>query len=130
MKQLLLQLKNIPEYAKLLDALARNQAAAVTGIGQINRSHMIAGLAQDLCRPLVILCQDDMAAKRMQEELKNLYLRSWLYHATAFYSLFHRAFAKSILLRYAPIPCGKTDSTRSFLPSIPKHRAIPMQMPT
>ena len=48
----------------------RNQAAAVTGIGQINRSHLIAGLTRDADRPLVILCQDDMAARRLQEELK------------------------------------------------------------
>ena len=70
MEPLLFMLKTIPEYAALTDSLGRGQSAAVTGIGQINRSHMIAGLHRDLGQPLVILCQDDMAARRMQEELK------------------------------------------------------------
>ena len=70
MEQLLNLLNIMPEYRMLLDALGQNQSAAVTGIGQINRSHIIAGLRRDISRPLVLLCQDDMAAKRMQEELK------------------------------------------------------------
>ena len=71
MEQLLRMLHTIPEYAALLDSLTRAESAAVTGIGQINRSHIIAGLTQDANRPIVILCQDDMAAKRLQEELKD-----------------------------------------------------------
>ena len=67
---LLSALKNIPEYRLLLEAVSRNETAAVTGIGQINRSHMIAALHQNTHRPLVVLCQDDIAAKRLQEELK------------------------------------------------------------
>ncbi|MBO5892064.1 MAG: transcription-repair coupling factor [Oscillospiraceae bacterium] len=70
MEMLLNSLKSIPEYAGLLEALSRHQAAAITGIGQINRSHMIAGLRQHQHAPLVILCQDDLAAKKLQEELK------------------------------------------------------------
>ena len=70
MEQLLSLLKTIPEYTALLDSVHRGKAAAVTGIGQINRSHMIAGLSRDTDRPMVILCQDDMAARRLQEELK------------------------------------------------------------
>ena len=70
MEKLLSVLKTIPEYNALLDGISRGESAAVTGIGQINRSHMIAGLRQDTSAPLVILCQDDMAAKRLQEELK------------------------------------------------------------
>ncbi len=70
MKTLLSALKSIPEYRSLLDALNRGHSAAVTGIGQINRSHMIAGLQQDGNRPMVILCQDEMAARKLQEELK------------------------------------------------------------
>jgi len=69
MNELLSILKSIPEFRQLLTAVSRNESAAVTGIGQINRSHMISGL-QQLNRPLVIVCQDDMAAKRLQEELK------------------------------------------------------------
>ena len=69
MEQLLGLLKTIPEYRTLLDAIRQNQSAAVTGIGQINRSHIIAGLHQDVARPLVLVCQDELAAKRLQEEL-------------------------------------------------------------
>ena len=71
MEQLISALKSIPEYKLLLDCIGQNQSAAITGIGQINRSHLIAGLASDTNRPLVLLCQDDMAAKRLQEELKS-----------------------------------------------------------
>ena len=70
MEQLLILLKSIPEYAALVKSLAANETAAVTGIGQINRSHMIAGLRRDVKRPLVLIVQDEMAARRLQEELK------------------------------------------------------------
>jgi len=70
MEQLLTLLNTIPEYSQLLTALSRDESAAVTGIGQINRSHLIAGLYQQTQRPIVVLCHDDMAAKRLQEELK------------------------------------------------------------
>ena len=71
MEQLLSLLKTIPEYRTLLDSVSRGESAAVTGIGQINRSHLIAGLRRSCDRPLVILVQDDIAARRLQEELKN-----------------------------------------------------------
>ena len=70
MELLLTQLRSIPEYSALLDALSQGHTAAVTGVGQINRSHLIAGLTRDCGHPLVILCQDDMAARRLQEELR------------------------------------------------------------
>ncbi len=70
MEQLLSLLKTIPEYKTMLSALQNSECVAVTGIGQINRSHMIAGLAKEANRPMVLLCQDDMAARRLQEELK------------------------------------------------------------
>ena len=70
MQQLLTHLNTIPEYRSLLESLREGRTAAVTGIGQINRSHLIAGLLQSSGRPLMILCQDDMAARRLQEELK------------------------------------------------------------
>ena len=70
MKMLLSALKTVPEYTALLDALSRRASGAVTGIGQINRSHMIAGLRQDTDAPMVVVCQDDLSARRLQEELK------------------------------------------------------------
>ena len=70
MEQLLSVLKTIPEYRELLESVQLNHTCAVTGIGQINRSHLIAGLYTHIRRPLVLICQDDMAAKRLQEDLK------------------------------------------------------------
>ncbi len=70
MEQLISLLKTIPEYETLVQSLRRGDSAAVTGIGQINRSHLIAGLRKDLTQPIAIICQDDMAARRLQEELK------------------------------------------------------------
>ncbi len=69
MDKLLTFLKSIPEYSLLLKSVIKGEASAVTGIGQLNRSHLIAGLRRDTDTPIVILCQDDMAAKRLQEEL-------------------------------------------------------------
>ena len=70
MDSLLSILKTIPEYSLALDALNCGESVAITGIGQINRSHMLAGLHRELDRPMVLLCQDDMAARRLQEELR------------------------------------------------------------
>ena len=71
MEKLLSVLNSIPEYDTLLDCIRQSRSAAVTGIGQINRSHLIAGLYSHTIRPLVLVCQDDIAAKRMQEELRS-----------------------------------------------------------
>ena len=70
MDQLLQVLKSIPEYSALLTGISQGQSSAISGIGQINRSHLIAGLYSHCDRPLVVICQDDMAARRLQEELK------------------------------------------------------------
>jgi len=70
MEQLLSLLNTIPEYSAAVSALKAGDSVAITGIGQINRSHMIAGIHRNLNRPLILLCQDDMAARRLQEELK------------------------------------------------------------
>ena len=70
MEQLIRVLNQIPEYRMLLDSIHKGHSTAITGIGQINRSHLIAGLCKDVSRPLVLICQDELAAKRLQEELK------------------------------------------------------------
>ncbi|MGM9601736.1 MAG: transcription-repair coupling factor [Faecousia sp.] len=70
MEMLLNSLQNITEYKLLLSSLQKGESAAVTGIAQINRSHIIAGIAKHTGAPLVVICQDDMAAKRLQEELR------------------------------------------------------------
>ena len=69
MEKLLSMLKTIPEYSALLQAMENRQCAAITGIGQINRSHLIAGLKTHTDRPIVVICQDDISGKRLQEEL-------------------------------------------------------------
>ena len=70
MEKLLATLKNIPEFRQLLACVRGRESAAVSGIGQINRSHMIAALCKETAKPMVIICQDDIAARRTQEELK------------------------------------------------------------
>ena len=70
MEKVLSILKTIPEYQAVLQSVGQQQSVAVTGIGQINRSHLIAALRQDTSAPIVVLCQDDMAARRLQQELK------------------------------------------------------------
>ncbi len=71
MNPLISALKTIEEYSAMLQAVRKGQSVAVTGLGQINRSHLIAGLRQDTVQPLVLICQDDIAAKRLQAELKD-----------------------------------------------------------
>ena len=69
MSIILSALRGLPAYQKLLAAAEHNQAAALSGAGQIARSHLIAALSEDCRRPMVVVCQDDTAARRMQGEL-------------------------------------------------------------
>ncbi len=71
MQQLLSVLHTVPEYTAALASLNAGESAAFTGVGQINRSHILSALRRDTARPLVIICQDEMAARRLQEELKS-----------------------------------------------------------
>ncbi|MCI7097144.1 MAG: transcription-repair coupling factor [Clostridiales bacterium] len=113
MEKLLSILKAIPEYAALLDALSAGQSAAVTGIGQINRSHLIAGLRRHLDVPIVVICQDDMSAKRLQEELNSflgerppvLPSRELTLYDTAVVS---RAWEQKRLRQLYDLACGRT----------------------
>ncbi len=69
MEKLLSVLKTIPEYCTVLEQISNNDSAAVTGIGQINRSHFISGIYTHSDRPVVVICQDDIAARRLQQEI-------------------------------------------------------------
>ena len=71
MDKLISILAQLPEYEQMLQGVADGENIAVSGIGQINRSHLISGLCKDIKRPIVIVCQDDLTAKRIQEELKS-----------------------------------------------------------
>jgi len=63
--------RSMPEYSAIENCINANAPVAVTGIGQINRSHLVAALYRDTTRPLVLICQDDQTAKRMQQELQS-----------------------------------------------------------
>ena len=69
MEKLLSVLNTMPEYTGALQALQNGQSAAITGIGQINRSHILSGILAHTGRPVVVICQDDLSAKRIQQEL-------------------------------------------------------------
>ncbi len=69
MEHLLTLLRGLPDYQRLLDCLEKNQTVGVSGVAQINRSHLIASLLHESNRPAVILCQDERAARRTQAEL-------------------------------------------------------------
>ena len=69
MDLLLSVLHELPEYETILSTLRKNRHVGVSGAAQINRSHLIAGLYRDLGRPLLVICQDELAAQRTREEL-------------------------------------------------------------
>ena len=69
MDKLLSFLNNLSDYATVTASLKKGKSVAVTGLGQINRSHFVAGVRHDLEKPMLLVCQDDAAAKRLQEEL-------------------------------------------------------------
>ena len=114
MEKLLSALKTMPEYCGVLNCLQENASAALTGIGQINRSHIIAGIAIHTQRPIVILCQDDMSAKRFQQELlcftgkecPVLPSRELTLYDSAVVS---RAWEQKRLRQLYDLTCGKTD---------------------
>ena len=69
MDKLLHFLKSIPEYELLLQSIAGSENTAVTGIGLINRSHMICALASDVKRPITIICHDETTARELNTEM-------------------------------------------------------------
>jgi transcription-repair coupling factor (superfamily II helicase) len=60
---------SLPEFRQCAETLDHGEAAAITGLGQIHRGHWIAGLRQQLGRPLLVVCQDDLEAQRTAAEL-------------------------------------------------------------
>ena len=69
MNILLKALDPLPAYQALKTAASEGGTAAVSGAGQIARSHLIAALTRGTGRPAVVVCQDDTAARRLQSEL-------------------------------------------------------------
>ena len=69
MEKLLSVLQQMPEYRTLTEYVEKNQSAAVTGVSQICRSHFIAGLYTHTQFPITVICQDDMSAKKLHDEI-------------------------------------------------------------
>ncbi len=69
MNLLLSSLSSLPEYASLCAAVEAGQTVALSGVGQLPRSHVMAALYADTGRPALVVCQDEMAAQRIQSEL-------------------------------------------------------------
>ncbi len=69
MEQLLSALNALPEFRQLLAQMEKNHIVGVSGAAQINRSHLIASAIDQSHRPALIVCQDEMAARRTQSEL-------------------------------------------------------------
>ena len=69
MDLLLSALRELSEYKTVLQNLKKKKSVGISGSAQINRSHLIAALFRDLKKPMLVVCQDELAARRTQEEL-------------------------------------------------------------
>ena len=69
MELLLSALRGLPEYNALCASVAAGEVAALSGVGQLTRSHFIAALTTQVGRPALVLCPDEPAAQRTQLEL-------------------------------------------------------------
>ncbi len=63
-------LAKLPAFAQLLQAQEQNQPVAISGGGRINQSHLIAAYRAHTGRPVIAICQDDLAAQRVAAELE------------------------------------------------------------
>ena len=75
MNVLLSLLQKSTDYNQLLKAVEAKQAVAVSGLSQAPRSHVLAAVHEQSGRPLIAVCQDDMAAKRLASELGAFFRR-------------------------------------------------------
>ena len=69
MELLLSALAGLPEFSALASLLTAGETAALSGVGQLPRSHFLAGLTRAVSRPALILCPDDQSAQKCQLEL-------------------------------------------------------------
>ena len=69
MNLLLSALRSMPEYERLRECLLSGKTAALSGVSQIHRLHIAAGLHLMEGLQLVLVCQDDLAAGRCVQEL-------------------------------------------------------------
>ena len=68
MNVLLSLLQKSPDYMQLLQAVEAKQAVAVSGLSQAPRSHVLAAVHEQSGRPLIAVCQDDMAVSDVHME--------------------------------------------------------------
>ncbi|MBR6825356.1 MAG: transcription-repair coupling factor, partial [Oscillospiraceae bacterium] len=54
-----------------LSALEKGRTVGLSGAAQIIRAHLLASLSRDTQGPMVIVCQDDTAARKLQSELQS-----------------------------------------------------------
>lgn len=70
MQALLNALTQIPEFNKTLEAMEKGKGpVCVNGLGPVHKAHFAAALHQLSGRPLVVVCHDELAAKRMVADL-------------------------------------------------------------
>ncbi len=88
MEVLLSVLSQQSEYRTLLGQLQKNRVVGLSGAAQIVRSHLLASLYHDTKRPMVVVCQDDTTAHKVQGELQSflqiripvLPVRDWTFY--------------------------------------------------
>ncbi|MBP3633004.1 MAG: transcription-repair coupling factor [Oscillospiraceae bacterium] len=69
MELLLSALMELPEYKSLLSCVEQGSTAALSGVSGLSRAHVAAALYLHTGRPVVAVCQDDLAAQRLQQEI-------------------------------------------------------------
>ncbi len=62
-------LETVTEYRQLREYAQKGVCTAVTGVSQLCRSHLIAGLYSALSQPITVITADDGSAKRLQADL-------------------------------------------------------------
>ena len=70
MKPLLSVIRDLPEYQTLTQTLDRGYAVGVSGAAQLCRSHILSSLIDQAGGCAVVVCQDEIAAGRIQSELE------------------------------------------------------------
>ncbi|MDD6033234.1 MAG: transcription-repair coupling factor [Oscillospiraceae bacterium] len=61
---------NLESYGRMLEDLKKgNTPALCTGLGAIHKANFITAAAEDLAQPIVVLCEDDIAAARLASDL-------------------------------------------------------------
>ena len=71
MEVLLEILSRQPGYDALLNGVAKKRIIGISGASQIIRAHLLASVYTHEKKPMVVVCQDDTAARKVREELES-----------------------------------------------------------